>query len=97
MSAKLLDGKAAATRVLERVRAKAEALAAKGRAPGLATVLVGENPASKVYVGQKIKACQANGIRSIHVPLPENATEPELLAKLDELNRDHQVHGIIVQ
>ncbi len=57
MSAKILDGKAAAAKVLERVREKAQALAARGVTPGLATVLVGEDPASAVYVGQKIKAC----------------------------------------
>lgn len=97
MSARLLDGKLAAGKVLERVKAKAEELAAKGVVPGLATVLVGDDPASAVYVGQKIKTCEANGIRSIHVPLPARISEGELLEKIRSLNVDPQVHGIIVQ
>lgn len=97
MSAAILDGKAAAARVLERVRARAAELAPRGVTPGLATVLVGEDPASAVYVGQKIKACEANGLRSIHVPLPASVTEADLIEKVRSLNRDPQVHGIIVQ
>lgn len=94
---KLLDGKAAAAVVLERVKQKAQALAAKGLVPGLATVLVGEDPASAVYVKQKIKACENNGLRSIHVPLPARLTENEVLSKVRELNEDPNVHGMIVQ
>jgi len=97
MSARLLDGKACAQTVLARVRTKAEALAHRGVVPGLATVLVGEDPASAVYVGQKIKTCEANGLRSIHAPLPARVTEAELLDQVRALNNDARVHGIIVQ
>ncbi len=97
MSASLLDGKMAAGKVLERVKAKAQELSAKGIVPGLATVLVGDDPASAVYVGQKIKTCEQNGIKSIHVPLPSGVSEEALLEKIRALNADPQVHGIIVQ
>jgi methylenetetrahydrofolate dehydrogenase (NADP+) / methenyltetrahydrofolate cyclohydrolase len=97
MSAKILDGKAVAATVYERVKAKAAELARKGATPGLATVLVGEDPASKVYVGSKIKACAANGLKSVHVPLPRKTSQKELLAKIAELNRSPEVHGILVQ
>lgn len=97
MSAKILDGKACAAKVLERVKAKASALAAKGVTPGLATVLVGADPASQVYVGAKIKACGANGLKSIHVPLPATVSQKDLLAKIAELNHSPEVHGILVQ
>lgn len=97
MNAKLLDGKASAAKVYARVKEKAAALAAKGVTPGLATVLVGEDPASQVYVGSKIKACGANGLKSIHVPLPKDITQAALLAKIAELNESPEVHGILVQ
>jgi methylenetetrahydrofolate dehydrogenase (NADP+)/methenyltetrahydrofolate cyclohydrolase len=97
MSAKIIDGKAVAAKVLERVREKSLALSKKGLTPGLATVLVGDDPASHVYVGQKIKTCGANGLKSIHTPLPAAVTQKELLAKIAELNRSPEVHGIIVQ
>lgn len=97
MNAKILDGKACAAKVYERVKAKAAALAAKGVTPGLATVLVGEDPASKVYVGAKIKSCGANGLKSIHVPLPADISQADLLAKVKELNKSPEVHGILVQ
>jgi methylenetetrahydrofolate dehydrogenase (NADP+) / methenyltetrahydrofolate cyclohydrolase len=97
MSFTLLDGKAAAAVVLERVRAKSQALASKGVIPGMATVLVGEDPASAIYVNQKIKTCEKNGLRSIHVPLPARLTEEELLNNVRALNEDPKVHGIIVQ
>ena len=97
MTATLLDGKAAAARVLERVTEKAQALKARGRPAGMATVLVGDDPASHIYVGQKIKKCEAAGMASIHVPLPATVSETELLAQVDKLNRDPRVHGIIVQ
>jgi methylenetetrahydrofolate dehydrogenase (NADP+)/methenyltetrahydrofolate cyclohydrolase len=97
MTARLLDGKAAAAKVYERIRAKTQALAAKGVRPGLATVLVGEDPASAVYVRQKIKSCETNGLLSLHVPLPADIAEADLVAKVRELNADPRVHGIIVQ
>jgi methylenetetrahydrofolate dehydrogenase (NADP+)/methenyltetrahydrofolate cyclohydrolase len=96
-TATLLDGKAAARRVLDRVKEKAAVLAARGVVPGLATVLVGGDPASAVYVGQKIKTCGANGLASIHAPLPATVSTSVLLAKIKELNADPRVHGIIVQ
>jgi methylenetetrahydrofolate dehydrogenase (NADP+) / methenyltetrahydrofolate cyclohydrolase len=97
MNASLLDGKAAAAQVLARVRDKAAALSRHGVTPGLATVLVGDDPASAVYVKQKIKACESNGLRSIHVPLPARVSQEELVQKIHSLNADPAVHGVIVQ
>jgi len=97
VSALLLDGKAAAARVFDRVAEKASALKARGVRAGLATVLVGEDPASQIYVGQKIKKCEAAGMASIHVPLSAAISETDLLARVRELNQDPRVHGIIVQ
>lgn len=94
---KILDGKAAAAQVLAGVAERAKALTARGLKPGLATVLVGEDPASHVYVGQKIKKCEAAGMASIHVPLPATITQEALLVEVHRLNRDPRVHGIIVQ
>lgn len=94
---KILDGKAAAAQVLVGVAERAKALADRGTKPGLATVLVGEDPASQVYVGQKIKKCEAAGMASLHVPLPATITQEALLAEVHRLNRDPRVHGIIVQ
>lgn len=94
---KILDGKGAAARVLVGVAQRAKALADRGTKPGLATVLVGEDPASHVYVGQKIKKSEAVGMVSIHVPLPATITQEALLAEVHRLNRDPRVHGIIVQ
>jgi methylenetetrahydrofolate dehydrogenase (NADP+)/methenyltetrahydrofolate cyclohydrolase len=97
MSAKILDGKAVAATVYERVKAKAAELALRGVTPGLATILVGDDPASKIYVGSKIKACGANGLKSIHEPMPRKTTQKELLAKIEKLNRSPEVHGILLQ
>ncbi|MBK6881096.1 MAG: bifunctional methylenetetrahydrofolate dehydrogenase/methenyltetrahydrofolate cyclohydrolase FolD [Elusimicrobia bacterium] len=98
MSARVLDGKAAAARVLDRVAEKAAAVKKRtGVVPGLATVLVGDDPASHVYVGQKIKKCEAAGMTSIHVPLPANVSQDGLRAEVERLNRDPRVHGVIVQ
>lgn len=98
MSAHVLDGKAAAARVLARVAEKAASVKRHhGVAPGLATVLVGDDPASHVYVGQKIKKCEAAGMVSLHVPLPAGVAQAGLLAEVHRLNRDPRVHGIIVQ
>jgi methylenetetrahydrofolate dehydrogenase (NADP+) / methenyltetrahydrofolate cyclohydrolase len=97
MTPKILDGKTCASRVYARVKEKTAALAARGVTPGLATVLVGQDPASQVYVGAKIKACGANGLKSIHVPLPATVSQKDLIAKIQELNRSPEVHGILVQ
>lgn len=93
----IIDGKKIASGVFADVAKRAAALKTKGIIPGLATVLVGEDPASHVYVGQKIKKCQENGLASIHRPLPANATQDQLLETVRLLNADPSVHGIIVQ
>ena len=93
----LIDGKQAAAEVLEEVRARVAALDRRGVRPGLATVLVGDDPASHVYVGQKIKKCEAIGMASIHRPLPAHVTQDRLVATVKELNADPSVHGMIVQ
>jgi len=96
--AEILDGKNAAREVRERVRMETASFAERyGTAPGLATVLVGEDPASKIYVGSKLKACAEVGFRSFARELPASTTEAELLAVVDELNADRNVHGILVQ
>jgi methylenetetrahydrofolate dehydrogenase (NADP+)/methenyltetrahydrofolate cyclohydrolase len=97
MSLKLLDGKAAAATVLADVARRTKLLVERGLQPGLATVLVGDDPASHVYVGQKIKKCEAAGMASIHVPLPASVSQKELVDEVQRLNRDPRVHGIIVQ
>jgi methylenetetrahydrofolate dehydrogenase (NADP+) / methenyltetrahydrofolate cyclohydrolase len=90
----VIDGKAVAADVRASVK---EEVAALDRAPGLATVLVGDDPASQVYVGNKIRACEEVGIRSIHHGLGEGTPQEELLELLAELNADGQVDGILVQ
>ncbi len=95
--ATVLDGKALSAQSKESIRKQAEELAAKGCRPGLAVVLVGENPASKVYVRNKEKDCQECGIYSAMYHLPEEITEKELLELLDTLNHDQSIHGILVQ
>ncbi|MBV9288175.1 MAG: bifunctional methylenetetrahydrofolate dehydrogenase/methenyltetrahydrofolate cyclohydrolase FolD [Hyphomicrobiales bacterium] len=93
----VLDGKTIAEAVLARVAAEAEALAARGVKPGLATVLVGENPASQVYVASKGRAAAACGFHSLQHTLPAETGEAELLALIEKLNGDSSVHGILVQ
>ncbi|MBI2962925.1 MAG: bifunctional methylenetetrahydrofolate dehydrogenase/methenyltetrahydrofolate cyclohydrolase FolD [Deltaproteobacteria bacterium] len=96
--AEILDGKSAAREVRERIRAEtAELKRRHGLTPGLATVLVGEDPASKIYVGSKHKACEEVGFTSFAHPLPATTSESELLALIDRLNADERVHGILVQ
>jgi len=93
----ILDGKAIADGVLARVAAQTRELAARGLKPGLAVVLVGEDPASQVYVGAKGKAAQACGYHSIQHTLPAETSEAELLHLVEALNTDLAVHGILVQ
>jgi methylenetetrahydrofolate dehydrogenase (NADP+)/methenyltetrahydrofolate cyclohydrolase len=94
----ILDGKNAAREVRERVRIETAALIERsGVVPGLATVLVGDDPASKIYVGSKRKACTEVGFESFGHELPASTTESELLALVDRLNADPKVHGILVQ
>jgi methylenetetrahydrofolate dehydrogenase (NADP+)/methenyltetrahydrofolate cyclohydrolase len=95
--ANILDGKLVSEKILSDVRKRAEALSQRGIKPGLATVLVGEDPASHVYVGQKIKKCETNGLASIHRLLPATVSQSELEKTVRELNADPKVHGIIVQ
>ena len=98
MSAQILDGKILAAQLREQVAAKVSALRASGkRAPGLAVVLVGGDPASQVYVGMKEKMTEAVGMHSVAHRLPETTSEQELLAVVAALNADPAVDGILVQ
>lgn len=94
----ILDGKNLAKKIKSEIKEEVAQLKAKtGKAPGLAIVLVGENPASKIYVNSKIKGCKEIGIESFAHFLPEDVTEEKLLTIIDELNRDERVNGILVQ
>lgn len=95
--AKLINGTEIAATVKERVRLEAEALTAKGHKPGLAVILVGDDPASNVYVKNKIKACEVCGIESFAHRLPESTGEEELLKLIAELGASEAVDGILVQ
>jgi methylenetetrahydrofolate dehydrogenase (NADP+)/methenyltetrahydrofolate cyclohydrolase len=97
MTAKLIDGKALAASIRADLKVRVQSLKERGHCPGLAVVLVGDNPASQVYVRNKIKACADTGIRSFEHRLPAETTEAELLALIDRLNRDDSVDGILVQ
>ena len=95
--AQILDGKVVAAKVQAAVAEGVTALRARGVHPTLAVVLVGEDPASKVYVGGKRRACQAVGIEARDHLFPQGLTETDLLALVRALNADHSVHGILVQ
>ena len=95
--ANLIDGRAIASQMQEETARRVAALKARGVQPGLAFVRVGEDPASKVYVGMKEKACAQLGIHSETRILPENTPEEELLKLLAQLNADARIHGILVQ
>ncbi len=98
MSAQILDGKAIAAELREDVRKQVEArVAAGGRQPGLAVVLVGADPASTVYVGKKRQACEQLGMHSTAHELPAETTQEQLLALVDELNGRDEIDGILVQ
>ena len=98
MPAQVLDGKALAESIRREVGAEvARHVAATGRRPGLAVVLVGDDPASRVYVRNKEKAAEAAGIRGTLIRLPADTAEADLLATVDALNADPDVHGILVQ
>ncbi|MGH8175138.1 MAG: bifunctional methylenetetrahydrofolate dehydrogenase/methenyltetrahydrofolate cyclohydrolase FolD [Steroidobacter sp.] len=97
MTAALIDGRAVAERLRKRVAQRATKLASQGLAPGLAVVLVGEDPASQVYVGSKTRQAQEAGIRNFDHRLPASATTIELIALVNELNARDDVHGILVQ
>jgi methylenetetrahydrofolate dehydrogenase (NADP+)/methenyltetrahydrofolate cyclohydrolase len=98
MSARIIDGRAVAKKLKAEIRERVERLVAKhGVRPGLTVILVGEDPASRVYVRNKIAACEDVGIRSERVELPADISEEELLSRIDRLNHDPQVHGILIQ
>lgn len=98
MAAIVIDGKAVAASVRERVRGEAEELAAHlGRPPGLATVLVGDDPASAIYVRRKREACEEVGIRSFHHEPDGSISQEELLERVGELNQSDEIDGILVQ
>jgi methylenetetrahydrofolate dehydrogenase (NADP+)/methenyltetrahydrofolate cyclohydrolase len=98
MTAEIIDGKAFAAKLRERVVAETARLKREHNlVPGLATVLVGGDPASQVYVRNKGKMARDLGYHSVHVPLPEEASEAQVLAEVQALNDDPKVHGILVQ
>jgi methylenetetrahydrofolate dehydrogenase (NADP+)/methenyltetrahydrofolate cyclohydrolase len=98
MSATIIDGKASAAKLREKIAAyTAELKARHGLQPGLATVLVGKDPASEVYVRNKRKTAEAIGFKSVHVELPADVSQADLLARVKALTDDPSVHGILVQ
>ncbi len=94
---KLIDGKAISTALKERIASQVESLKARGVTPGLAVIIVGENPASQVYVRNKELACKACGMYSEKIELPESTTEEELIARVKELNARKDIDGILCQ
>ncbi len=97
MQTRVIDGTGLARRVREEWRERAQALAGRGCRPGLAVVIVGDDPASRTYVRNKIRACAELGLHSEQVELPAAASEAELLARIAALNADPAIHGILVQ
>ena len=95
--AKLIDGKIISAAVKQRVADEVAELKTKGAEPCLAVIIVGEDPASKVYVANKEKACAATGMKSLKFALPAETTNEELLALIDKLNNDSSVNGILCQ
>ena len=97
MTAQRIDGIALSQKLRADVTLRTTALKAKGITPGLAVILVGENPASQVYVRNKVKACEDSGLHSILEKHPASLTEAALLNRIDALNHDTGIHGILVQ
>ena len=97
MPARLIDGTAIGKTMRAELQEEIRALAARGVRPGLAAVLVGDNPASATYVRMKGKACEESGLHHETIRLPQDTTEAELLALIDRLNTDPKIHGILVQ
>ena len=97
MNPTLIDGKVVAARVREGLMDEIAELKAQGKTPGLAVVLVGDDPASQVYVGSKVKACAELGLYSQKWALPAETTQEELVALIHQLNVDDRIHGILVQ
>ena len=97
MTAQRIDGLALSAQIRQEVAQRAQACTAAGHRPGLAVILVGDNPASQVYVRNKIKACEQTGIHSVLEHYPADLTEAALLARIAALNADPDIHGILVQ
>ena len=97
MSALLIDGNVLSTQMRADFAARTQSLISQGVRPGLAVVLVGENPASQVYVRNKVKACEQVGIHSLLEKYPHDLSQADLLARVDALNNDPDIHGILVQ
>lgn len=97
MKANLIDGKLISDIIKNELKEEVNTLKSQGIEPGLAVILVGDNPASKVYVSNKKKSCEHVGIKSFSYELPENTAEEELLELIHTLNHDNSVHGILVQ
>jgi methylenetetrahydrofolate dehydrogenase (NADP+)/methenyltetrahydrofolate cyclohydrolase len=97
MKAHTLDGAALAQTIRADIAKRARTLASEGHPPGLAVLLVGDDPASAVYVRNKVKDCEESGIRSLLQRMPASTSEASLLARIHELNKDPSVHGILVQ
>jgi methylenetetrahydrofolate dehydrogenase (NADP+)/methenyltetrahydrofolate cyclohydrolase len=97
MTAQIIDGTALSKKLRADVTSRTAALKAKGITPGLAVILVGDNPASQVYVRNKVKACHDSGLHSVLENHPASLTEVALLARIEALNRDPSIHGILVQ
>ncbi|HEY5035688.1 MAG TPA: bifunctional methylenetetrahydrofolate dehydrogenase/methenyltetrahydrofolate cyclohydrolase FolD [Chthoniobacterales bacterium] len=94
---KLIDGRAVAEKVYAELRGEIAELKSLGTTPGLAVVLVGDDPASRAYVRSKDKMCRELGLHSVKLELPAETTQDDLLARVEELNRDPAIHGILVQ
>lgn len=98
MTAQLIDGKHISQQIIEQVKRRVDARRDRGkRAPGLAVVRVGEDPASRIYVRNKLKACERCGVNSVSHEVPDTVSQPDLLALIDSLNDDPVVDGILVQ
>jgi len=97
MTASIIDGNALSAQLRQHVSDKVKALQARGLTAGLAVILVGDNPASQVYVRNKVKACEQTGIHSLLEKHDASMTEAELLARVHALNHDNSIHGILVQ
>ena len=97
MTAQIIDGNALSKQLRTEVATRAQVLKAKGITPGLAVVLVGDNPASQVYVRNKVKACEDSGLHSVLEKYEATMSEADLLARVEALNNDPCIHGILVQ
>jgi methylenetetrahydrofolate dehydrogenase (NADP+)/methenyltetrahydrofolate cyclohydrolase len=97
MTAQRIDGTALSKQLRSEVAARAQALRARGIIPGLAVILVGESPASQVYVRNKVKACEDSGLHSVLEKYDADMSQADLLARIDALNRDPSIHGVLVQ